>query len=60
MPDVKDARDMRLENGVANFLYSGKATYLTRELSKLDFEDVNISDPELDEVFIHYYTREEK
>ena len=59
IPEIKNARDMKLENDTLNFLYSGKATELTRELSALDFEDVSICDPDLDEVFMHYYAKEE-
>lgn len=59
IPEIENARDMKLENDTLNFLYSGKATELTRELSRLSFEDLNISDPDLDEVFMHYYAKEE-
>lgn len=59
-PEIKNARDMKLENDTLNFLYSGKATDLTRELCGIDFEDLTICDPELDEVFMHYYAKEEK
>lgn len=59
-PDIKCAKDMKVENDTVNFLYSGKATELTRELSALDFEDLTICDPDLDEVFMHYYAKEEK
>ena len=59
LPQIPNARDMRIENDTVNFLYSGKATELTRELSGLEFEDVSICDPDLDEVFMHYYAKEE-
>ena len=59
LPDISNARDLRLQNDTLNFLYSGKATDLTRELSALEFEDVTICDPDLDEVFMHYYAKEE-
>ena len=59
LPPIPNAKDMRLENDTANFLYSGKATELTRALSDLTFEDVTICDPDLDEVFMHYYAKEE-
>ena len=60
LPEINNARDIKFENDTVNFLYSGKATELTRELCGLDFEDVNISDPDLDEVFMHYYAKEGK
>lgn len=58
-PVIDNARDVRFENDTVNFLYSGKGSELTRALCALDFEDVNISDPDLDEVFMHYYAKEE-
>ena len=59
IPNIQNAKDIKLEDGTLSFLYSGRATELTRELSALDFEDLNISDTELDEIFMHYYAKEE-
>lgn len=60
LPSIANAKDIKLENDTVNFLYSGKATELTRELSALSFEDLTICDPDLDEVFMHYYAKEVK
>ena len=60
LPTMKNAKDIKIENDTVNFLYSGKATDLMRELSALNFEDVSICDPDLDEVFMHYYAKEVK
>ena len=59
IPEIKDAKDIKVENDTVNFLYSGKATELTRQLCNLRFEDLTISDPDIDEVFMHYYAKEE-
>ncbi len=59
IPNIQNAMDMKLENDTVNFLYGGKADQLVRELAAISFEDVNISDPELDEIFMHYYERED-
>ena len=59
MPEMANVRDIKIENDTVNFLYSGKATDLTRALGGLDFEDLTICDPDLDEVFLHYYAKEE-
>lgn len=59
IPNIENAKDMKLENDTLNFLYSGKATDLTRQLCDISFEDLNICDPDLDEVFMHYYAKEE-
>jgi ABC-2 type transport system ATP-binding protein len=49
---------MHSEGDTVNFLYSGSATELMRELCALTPEDVTICDPDLDEVFMHYYAKE--
>ncbi len=57
--ELVGAEDVRIQDDTVNFLYSGRANELMRQLGMLDFEDVNVSDPELDEVFMHYYAKEE-
>lgn len=57
--EIDKAKDLKIENDTVNFLYSGKASELIRELGKISFEDLTVSDPDLDEVFMHYYTKEE-
>ena len=57
-PDIKGARDIKTENDTVNFLYSGRATELTRQLCGFDFDDLTVSDPDIDEVFMHYYAKE--
>ena len=54
---IENAKDVSLENGTLNFLYSGKPQQLLSEVGGLDFEDISIVDPELDEVFMHYYAK---
>lgn len=59
-PKMENAKDVKFENDTVNFLYGGKADKLLNELSALTFEDFTITDPDLEEVFMHYYTKEEK
>lgn len=59
MPAITNVKDVKMENDTVNFLYDGKATELTRELCNVSFDDLCICDPDLDEVFMHYYAKEE-
>lgn len=59
LPEIENAKNLKWENDTVSFLYSGKADLLLKTLSSVSFEDINISDPELDEVFINYYIKEE-
>ena len=56
--DLAGAEDMTYENGTLNFLYRGDPHSLFEELKALSFEDINIIDPDLDEIFMHYYAKE--
>ena len=58
--EIENARDIVRENDSVRFLYDGKAKDLTLALGNLDFDDVSITDPDLDEVFMHYYEKEGK
>ena len=58
IPEIKCADDVKLDGDVLSFLYSGAPRELTRELSALQFEDLTITDPDLDEIFMHYYAKE--
>ena len=60
LPEMLHAKDIRIENDIVQFLYDGKPEQLLKELSSLSFEDINIADPDLEEVFMHYYVKEGK
>ena len=52
-------RDLNAEEENASFLYNGDMNLLLRRLSEGDIRDMNISDPDLEEIFMHYYEKEE-
>lgn len=67
LADVKNMQMIYPINGVFNpysegdnltFSYSGDIKNLLGELSKAEFKDILISDPDFEESVIHYYTRE--
>ncbi len=59
MPALDGVRDMKTEQDTVTFLYGGEAKYLLAALSEASFADFNVTDPDLDEVFIHYYKKED-
>lgn len=56
----ENAKDIKKEGENINFLYSGDIKELLAQINGVDFEDINITDPDLEEVFMHYYAKEEK
>lgn len=60
LPDLAGISDLKREDERLTFLFSRDVRELLRALSSLDITDVNITDPELDEVFMNYYVKEKK
>ncbi len=55
---IEGIKDFKTVSEAASFLYSGDINLLLSELSKTRLYDLSISEPDLDETFIHYYERE--
>lgn len=54
LPEVRDIRET--EGGIS-FLYGGEIGELTRSLATSKIEDLTISEPDLEEIFLHYYEK---
>ena len=51
-------RDMAVQDGFVSFLYSGEMGALLQKLAAGTVKDLSITDPDLDEIFMHYYEKE--
>lgn len=60
MPSLDGIKDVKRENDTLSFLYSGQIGALLEVLLDLAPADVSLTDPEFDEVFLHYYAKEEE
>ncbi len=56
VPEIPEIKNLKTEGDMMSFLYSGNVNELLVKLSTVKIADLNITDPELDEVFMHYYT----
>lgn len=55
MPGI---RDLQTEGESTSFLYSGDINLLIRKLSEHSIADLSIAEPDLEEIFMHYYANE--
>ena len=53
--DLPDAREWTELGGTVSFLYSGDMNGLIRKLAKENIDDLTISEPDLEEIFLHFY-----
>lgn len=52
---LRGVRDRKEAEGVVSFLYSGDMNVLLRTLAAGDISDLSVSEPDLEEIFMHYY-----
>lgn len=57
IPTLAGIKDIKINGDTINFLYSGELNLLLHMLAGLSITDVNISEPDLEEVFMHYYNK---
>lgn len=58
-PDLTHIKNVQTEQDSVSFLYGGELNILLKALSALPLTDVSISEPDLEEIFLHYYTEED-
>ena len=59
IPQIDGIKNVTKEKGSVSFLYSGNPKDLLLQLTNITFTDFTVTDPDLDEVFMHYYVKEE-
>lgn len=52
---LMDVRDLQQTENEMTFLYGGNMNQLLRVFAEQEVQDISISEPDLDEIFMHYY-----
>ena len=60
LSEIPGVESIKHNEEQTSFLYRGEVKDLLRMLSDMELTDINISDPELDEIFMNYYVKEEE
>lgn len=55
LDDFKDIRNLEITGDRYTFLYGGSLQPLLKRLSESEISDLTIAEPDLEEVFMHYY-----
>jgi len=56
---VPDVNDLKVEGKTHSFIYKGDINVITSKLSGVKLLNMWVDEPDLEEVFMHYYSREE-
>ncbi len=60
LSDLPGIRDLTSRSGSMSFLYSGPIQALLERLSKAEVQELTIAEPDLEEIFLHYYEEGQK
>jgi ABC-2 type transport system ATP-binding protein len=50
--------DLKQEDHSVNFIYKGNINVITEKLAQLELINLSVEDPDLEEIFLHYYEKE--
>ena len=56
---IDGARDIQVDDHSVSFFFKGDINSLTAKLAPLELADIWIGDPELEDIFMHFYNRED-
>ncbi|MDI9497731.1 MAG: ABC transporter ATP-binding protein [Bacillota bacterium] len=57
---LEGMRNVKVNGDVLTFLFRGDINALLAELAGMDIRDLQITEPDLEEIFLHYYERDER
>jgi len=56
---VDGVSDLKMTSDSASFLFRGRVNDITRILAGLDLTDLLVEEPDLEEIFLHYYEKDD-
>jgi len=59
LPELKGISDIVKEENQISFLFRGKSKELIAAVHRMDIQEILIEEPSLEEVFMHYYDKEQ-
>ncbi len=60
LPEGLEAKNVSVFGDSVSFLYQGEIQALIKILARLPLRDLTITEPDLEEIFLHYYEKEEQ
>lgn len=57
--DIKGVSSLELKNNTANFIFKGNLNLIMKKISEIELRNISIEEPDLEEIFMHYYAKED-
>lgn len=57
--NIRGVKNLDIKNKIVNFMFKGNLNEVIKKLSSMEISNIWIEEPSLEEIFMHYYSREE-
>ena len=57
--NITGVNNLEIKDNTISFLFKGNINLITKKLCEIDILNVWIEEPDLEEIFMHYYEKEE-
>ena len=57
--NIKGVSDFTVKGNTADFIFKGNLNSIMRKIADIELRNISINEPDLEEIFMHYYAKEE-
>ncbi len=57
--NIKGVSSLEIKNDTANFIFKGNLKPMMKKISEIELRNISIVEPDLEEIFMHYYAKED-
>jgi len=57
--NISGVTDLDIKGNIVSFLFSGNINFIMKKISEIEITNLWIEEPDLEEIFMHYYEKEE-
>lgn len=57
--NISGVSNFNVEGTTASFIFKGNINSITKKLAEIDLSNISIEEPDLEEIFMHYYNKED-
>ncbi|MDF2486284.1 MAG: ABC-type multidrug transport system, ATPase component [Herbinix sp.] len=57
--NMKGVSSLEVKNNSANFIFKGNINFIMQKISEIELRNISIEEPDLEEIFLHYYAKED-
>lgn len=57
--NISGISDFKVKGNTVNFMFKGDINSITKKIAELELRNISIDEPDLEEIFMHYYVKED-